>query len=63
MPRELLLYNIESEKFKDQYTIEKYMSDLFYFTSKIKSYEYNFKITKIKSIFYEGTFFIKKKIV
>ena len=38
--------------FKDYIYVNDYFKNLFYFTSKLKNSDYDFKISKIKFIFY-----------
>jgi hypothetical protein len=46
--------NADGENFKNFKQINDYFTNLFYFTSKLRSYEYEFRISKIKEIFYKG---------
>ena len=50
-----MILNANGDNFKDFKQVNEYLTNLFYFTSKLKSFEYEFKISKIKDIFYKGT--------
>ncbi len=55
LSKEILIQKADGDNFMDVVFVSDYLKNLFYFTSKLSSSDYEFKISKIKQIFFQGT--------